>query len=296
MTHKDRVLAYLQTIAPAGATNAQITRELGIRAQSITYLLTQRLMYKGVIRGELAKGVWTFYATDAARGGFQPIASYSWGITHSQRSWQVHWLAPLLERADGRAWLLRDKLRCPCTPDEAAQAEVFHFCRPLGELLDADLGRCQGETASQEGFIAYYNQLFGLPEAFGLDGIWRSAPGGELRHPRDWGRAFLRRHVADKALRKRASAVARLLETEVDLLLLTARHAVLVACCVGGGFSPKRYKRTLKMGELLARRLEKALHPGLVVDDDYEPPFEWKGIPYVRGSEAVERVKMREGA
>jgi len=291
ITHKDRVLAYLQTLAPAGATNAQITRELGIRAQSITYLLTQRLMYKGLIRGELAKGVWAFYALGEARSAFEPLARYSWELNRSRRGWQVRWLVPLLERPEGRSWLLREKLRCPCAPEEAAQAEVFHFCRPLGDLFEADYEHCLGQTDSEDAFIAYYNRLFGLPEDFGLNELWRNAPGGELRPPSSWDRAFLRRRVADKASRKRASAMARLLAAEVDLLLLTARHAVLIECCLLGGFSPRRYKRTLKMGELLARRLGKALHLGLVVDDGYEPPFEWKGIPYVRGSEVEGRGK-----
>lgn len=291
MTHKERVLAYLRTIAPAGATNGQITRELGIRSPSITYLLTQGLMYKSLIRGELAKGAWTFYALKTAGSEFGPIASYSWELVRAERAWQVRWIVPLLEGAEGRAWFLREALRCPCPPDEAAGAEAFHFCRPLGDLFDADYARVLGKPALEEAFIAYYNRLFGLGEGPALSEVWRSAPGGALRHPAGrpgWDNATLR-HLADKAQRRRAGMVARTLETEADLLLLSARHAVIVECCVLRAFSGKRYKRLLRMSEVLARRLNRSLHLGLLVDDDYQPPFEWKGLPYVRGSEIVER-------
>jgi hypothetical protein len=47
------------------------------------------------------------------------------------------------------------------------------------------------------------------------------------------------------------------------------------------------------MGETLARRLGKAFHFGLVVEDERDPHFAQIDAPYVRWSEVWNRLKER---
>ena len=61
---------------------------------------------------------------------FQPASIFSWDINRAERSRQVRWLAPLLDRPEGRLWFL-ERLKYPGTPGEARSAEVFHLCFPL---------------------------------------------------------------------------------------------------------------------------------------------------------------------
>jgi len=101
---------------------------------------------------------------------FQPVSAFSWEINRAERSRQVRWLAPLLRRPQGRIWFL-DRMRCPCPPDEARDADVFHLCFPLRDIFTADYYQCRGILHLEDQFITYYNRLFGLPEDFGVDEV-----------------------------------------------------------------------------------------------------------------------------
>jgi Holliday junction resolvase-like predicted endonuclease len=220
---------------------------------------------------------------------FQPIPDFSFEINRAERSHQVRWLVPLLDRPEGSAWFL-ERLQCPCTPDEARAADVFHLCFPLRDIFTADYYQCRGTPHLEDQFIAYYNRLFGLPEDFGLQEVWRTAPGGEIRHPAAGGRAgwyddFLRERVPDQALQTQARNVRRMLGTEADVLLLTDRHAVLVECKYKSEPSTEQYERHQMMGKTLARRLEKAFHFGMVVEDERDPRFARIDVPHVLWSE-----------
>lgn len=222
-------------------------------------------------------------------GHFQPVTTFSAEICRAERAHQVRWLAPLLEQPDGRAWFL-SQLDCPCTPDQARAAEVFHLCFPLKDVFTADYYQCRG-TAHLEGeFIAYYNRLFGLPKGFGIQEVWHTAPRGEIRHPAAPGRAgwyekFLQERISDPALRDRARDMRRMLGTEADVLLLTAGHVVLVECKYMSKLSTEQYERQQMMGETLARRLEAAFHFGMVVEEERDPRFARISAPYVLWSE-----------
>jgi hypothetical protein len=225
---------------------------------------------------------------------FQPVDTFSWQINHAERSRQVRWLAPLLNRPEDRIWFL-DRLQCPCTPDEARAAEVFHLCFPLRDIFTVDYYQCRGTPHLEDQFIAYYNRLFGLPEDFGANQVWRMAPGGEIRHPGAGGRAgwydgFLRERISDRNLFARARNVRRILGTEADVLLLTARHVILVECKYLSELSDEQHERHLMMGETLARRLGKAFHFGLVVGDDRVSHFAHVKDPHVCWSEIEARL------
>ncbi|MBC8264591.1 MAG: hypothetical protein H8E47_10765 [Anaerolineales bacterium] len=227
---------------------------------------------------------------------FQPVPTFSWDINRAERSLQVSLLAPLLERPEGRLWFLQ-RLGCPCSVEEAQAAQVFHLCFPLRDLFTADYYRCRGKPYLEDQFIAYYNRLFGLPEDFGVDEVWRTAPGGEIRHPAAGGRAgwyddFLRERISDENLCGRARNVRRILHTEADVFLLTAHHVILVECKYQGGLSSEQYQRQLMMGETLARRLGKVFDFGLVVEEARDPRFAQIDVPYARWSEI--RAKLEE--
>lgn len=227
---------------------------------------------------------------------FRPVETFSWQINRAERTQQVRLLVPLLDRPEGRAWFL-GRLRCPCTPEEALEAEVFHLCFPLRDIFTADYYQCRGKRRLEDQFIAYYNRLFGLPDDFGVREVWRTAPGGEIRHPAAGGRAgwydgFLRARIPDQILYTCARDVRRMLGTEADMLLLTYRHVTLVECKYLSELSTEQHERHLMMGKTLARRLDKAFHFGLVVEDERDPHFAKIDVPYVRWREV--RSKLEE--
>jgi hypothetical protein len=119
------------------------------------------------------------------REAFQPVSTFDFGINRSERSHQVRWLAPLLARPEGRAWFL-EQLDCPCSPEEAWTARVFHLCFPLRDIFTADYYQCRGNPELEYQFIAYYNDLFGLPEDFGVHEVWLTAPPQRDSPPSGW--------------------------------------------------------------------------------------------------------------
>ena len=64
MTQAERVLDYLWSIAPNGATNGELARSLGIRSQQTVYMLTQQLLHQGQIRGGLSGTIWVFHVAE----------------------------------------------------------------------------------------------------------------------------------------------------------------------------------------------------------------------------------------
>jgi hypothetical protein len=64
MTNARRVLDYLWAIAPDGATNGEIARQLAIRSHQSVYLLTQSLTHQGRLRAARAGPLWIFYAVE----------------------------------------------------------------------------------------------------------------------------------------------------------------------------------------------------------------------------------------
>lgn len=69
MTYAQRVLDYLRSVAPDGATNALVARRLGIRSQQTIYMLTQQLMATGRTFGERARATLVFHAGEGPATG-----------------------------------------------------------------------------------------------------------------------------------------------------------------------------------------------------------------------------------
>lgn len=69
-TNKERILDYLWSIAPKGATNSQIRDGTGISSHQQAYLLTRELMYTGLIRGEQRGREWVFWADESVDAQF----------------------------------------------------------------------------------------------------------------------------------------------------------------------------------------------------------------------------------
>jgi hypothetical protein len=65
MSYKERILNYLWSVAPGGATNGQIARALGISSQQTVYMTTQELTGRRLIRAAKEGATWVFYALDA---------------------------------------------------------------------------------------------------------------------------------------------------------------------------------------------------------------------------------------
>ena len=229
---------------------------------------------------------------------FQTISDFNFEINRAERSHQVRWLAPLLDLPGGRAWFL-EQLECPCAPDEARAARVFHLCFPLRDIFTADYNQCRGKAHLEDQFVAYHNRLFGLPADFGVQEIWRTAPNDQIRHPGAGGRAgwyedFLRERIPDEALCARARDVRRMLHTEADVLLLTDSYVILVECKYKGAVSSGQYKRQQMMGETLAQRLEKAFCFGMVVEDKRDPRFARIDVAYVLWSDVRSQLRAMQ--
>ena len=64
MTQAERVLDYLWSVAPNGATNGELARRIGIRSHQTVYMLTQQLLYQGRIRGSQSGTTWVFHVAE----------------------------------------------------------------------------------------------------------------------------------------------------------------------------------------------------------------------------------------
>ena len=64
MTQLEKVLNYLWSVGPRGATNAEIARATGIRPHQAVYMATQHLVYQGRVRGEREGRTWVFHANE----------------------------------------------------------------------------------------------------------------------------------------------------------------------------------------------------------------------------------------
>ena len=62
MSNSDRVLAYIQSVYPAGATNEEIVGHTGIRPHAQVFQITNRLMEAKIVKGIREGNEWRFYA------------------------------------------------------------------------------------------------------------------------------------------------------------------------------------------------------------------------------------------
>jgi hypothetical protein len=88
MTQVEKILNYLWSIAPSGATNAQIVHGTGIASHQAVYMATQDLLYQGRVHSERQGRIWAFYAIEgpAVDLGYAPRAATRPGYFHQMRS------------------------------------------------------------------------------------------------------------------------------------------------------------------------------------------------------------------
>ena len=224
-----------------------------------------------------------------AKEQFHPIPDFSFEVNRAERAQQVRLLVPLLAKPKGRVWFLR-QLNCPCTEAEAHEAQPYHLAFPLRDLVSKDLHNCRDDAAREAAFIIYYNRLFGLPDDYGANTIWRTRPGGTVRHPAargrsGWHRRFLSEYLPPGEV-ERLMGIRQLLDTEADAMLLLPRHVVIVECKYKSSLRREQHDRQKRMGKLLGKRLNKQFLFGLVVESQQdlehariqEPHVTWKEI------------------
>jgi hypothetical protein len=64
MTYANRILDYLWSVAPEGATNSQIARALGLNSHQTVYMVTQDLLRRKLVRAERHGHAWVFLALE----------------------------------------------------------------------------------------------------------------------------------------------------------------------------------------------------------------------------------------
>jgi hypothetical protein len=69
MTNKERVLDFLRSIAPNGATNEEIVSKTGIRPHPQVFQITRQLKDAGIVKGVQAGKEWRFWYTGVKISG-----------------------------------------------------------------------------------------------------------------------------------------------------------------------------------------------------------------------------------
>jgi hypothetical protein len=64
VTQVQQILNYLWSVAPNGATNAQIAQGTGITSHQGVYMTTQHLLSDGRLRAERAGRSWVFFSVE----------------------------------------------------------------------------------------------------------------------------------------------------------------------------------------------------------------------------------------
>jgi hypothetical protein len=128
MTQMQRVLDYLWTVAPNGATNAEIAGGTGITPHQAVYMATQSLLRHGLVRSERLGRNWTFYGVEKIVAGPDHALSATDGPLQPL-------LNPLGFEALARARLER-RYGFPLAPGKVANVpKLFDFVSPDGRIV-----------------------------------------------------------------------------------------------------------------------------------------------------------------
>ncbi|MDQ6434400.1 hypothetical protein RB623_10105 [Mesorhizobium sp. LHD-90] len=71
MSNADRVLSFLQSIAPKAASNAEIGRRTGVRPHAQVFQITRKLEERGLIAGRLYGSEWEYWSTKRSQPQIQ---------------------------------------------------------------------------------------------------------------------------------------------------------------------------------------------------------------------------------
>lgn len=225
---------------------------------------------------------------------FQPTPHFDMDVNRAERGWQVRYLAPLLARADGLEWFLR-QIKLPVPAAEASVEQVYQLCFPLRDLLARELEECRGIPACEAELIAYYENLFDrgiarYQERFHLPKVllprhrWRRSAAGHICHPGAPGGG---------GESVPGDLVPLLFRTESDVLILTRTHVVIVECKLETGLDAEQHERQQMVGHILAERFDREFHFGLVAREARVRPR--LDVPFVRW-EAIQHELARLSA
>lgn len=310
MAYGTRILEILQSHLLAGATTAELCARLENASRSSIYHAARDLMLQGLVRGERNGHVWRYFATstpipvaeekeEVTADTPKPLVEYTWNLVRSTGAWQSRYLVPLLEVPADRAWFLH-KLASPCSREEGEEADVLHHTQPLRDLLYADGQKVHGVRSQEDEFITTYNDLLGLPDKFGLEHIWRSGNEQRLRLPTEsgragWGERFLRAHVSSKRVLHKAVRQVELLKLQVDLMLVTPRHIMLVKVCrPQAKASLKEFESLRRYAAILERRLKCGCSVGFVIERAELLPA--NDLLFIQWSDILARLNARQTA
>jgi hypothetical protein len=131
MTQLQRILDYLWSVAPKGATNTQIAQGTGITPHQAVYMGTRHLLSQGRVYSERQGRTWVFYAVEgpAVDLGHSPSAATS-PVRYDQ---QVLSAARFEEMARVK---LKELYRSPLVPGSLADVpKRFDFVSPDGRIV-----------------------------------------------------------------------------------------------------------------------------------------------------------------
>jgi len=130
MIHSERILAYLWSIAPSGATNGEIARRLGVTPHQTVFQATRDLMRRGQIAGRQVGREWVFSAADEVPESVNP----SPGTQASERSEFDARLSPAGFEALARR-VLGEKYGVDLRPGSVVHMrKLFDFVSPDGRI------------------------------------------------------------------------------------------------------------------------------------------------------------------
>ncbi|MHB9034964.1 MAG: helix-turn-helix domain-containing protein [Anaerolineae bacterium] len=297
MAHGSTILRELLAVAPEGLITSELCRRTGITSRSSVYHVARDLMLQGLVRGERSGHYWRFYALQAEQpeipsvpladsASFLPLSDYGWEQMRSDAGWQAFQLAPLVAMPAGRSWLMR-RLASPCSITECENALALEHVQPLRDLVYFDAAAAHGDHGREDALIRYYNSLFALPESFGIEHTWRGGADKRLRLPgengRDgWPERHLQATISTKKQLRKAQEVVDLTKLRIDLMLITARHIMLVQVFQPGAKVPlKQFELLRRYAVVLERRLQRGVSFGFIVErTEYLPAGDLLHVPW----------------
>ncbi|NLG28013.1 MAG: hypothetical protein GX557_08885 [Chloroflexi bacterium] len=292
MAMRERVLDYLHGIAPQAASNRQIAEALEASWPKTVYRATARLCAEGLVQRTAEGQHWLFsvgapvpdaglvlgvsdtvsaecpVAAEGAPLPAEGAQDESPGKAAQARRRTL--LKDLLSLPEGRVWFL-ERLRCPCTREQACAAGVALRSRPLRDVLEEDYAACAGSVEAQERLAQTYNDCFRLAEDCGIRKVWRADRPTAMRLPlpaphAGWTKKLLQKHIASRRYLRRALRALRLVQTRVDALVLAGSNVVLVQCAQADSITAARLARLKSLGGVLERRLHRRYTVAGVVD------------------------------
>jgi hypothetical protein len=172
MTQAERVLDYVWSVAPNGATNGELARRLGIRSHQTVYVLTQQLMYQGRIRGSQSGTTWVFHVAE------EPGTIFGAGRVWTNATTPATRFEALARR------ILSDRYRVALRPGSLpGVAKVFDFVSPdhrvVGDAKYFSLAGGVGLPAAKFSIVAEHIWLLeksGASTTFLVFGNQREVP------------------------------------------------------------------------------------------------------------------------